>query len=279
MPKQATKVRYFSVTITPKDGTHIAWKQVKGWMVENTTRWSFQLEKGKEAGKLHYQCHLYVEKQTRDTRIAKSILESFEANVHCRPCASITGSEFYSMKEDTRVDGPWADKKVYLGQDVNAVKNDPFPWQKSIIDEIESDPDDRTIHWIMNTKGNVGKSKLSKYLGYTKKATRVPLGTATQIKTYVIASGPARAYLVDLPRVCGTSESQRDLFSALEEIKNGDIISAMYGKVQTMFMACPHLFIFSNEKPNYAYASADRWKVWHVDESRTLQKGPDPSPI
>lgn len=276
MPKQAKKVCYFLVTITPK--TFYDHGCLKKLFREYATRWTFQLEKGEKEGKLHYGCHLYFLKATRNTAIAKWLKDRLpqESLVDVRPCASIMGSEFYCIKDDTRQAGPWSDHFIYKGQDLNEVSTSPHPWQAEVIKIVEAEPDDRTIMWIMNCVGNVGKSKLAKYLKYKKLAARIPLGTATQLKTNVIAKGAKRAYLVDLPRVQGTSEHERDLFSAIEEIKNGDVEAAMHGKCHELMMMPPHVICFSNAPPNYALASKDRWKCFHITDDLSLKSGWDP---
>lgn len=248
-------------------------------------RWCFQLERGEDKGKLHFQCRVELQKKARAGTVASRIRGWLELrgcdpaeDVHVRPEHDAAAHEFYCMKEDTRVAGPWADRPIYRGGDLTVMEK-PFPWQQTVMDSISGDADDRTINWIVQPEGCIGKSKLCKFLRYNKKAARVPLGTATQLKTFVIALGPWPAYLVDLPRVRGSQESQKDLFSALEEIKNGDITSAMYGKVQEMMMMPPHVWIFSNEEPNRAFASADRWRVWAIDEDRRLVRHRAPEEV
>ena len=101
----------------------------------------------------------------------------------------------------------------------------------------------------------------------TDDVARVGLGSATQIKTSIIEKGAHRAYMVDLPRVRGSDERQQELFSALEEIKNGWVESPMYGKSAELLMEPPHIHIFSNELPNLTYASMDRWKIWMIEDA------------
>ena len=72
--------------------------------------------------------------------------------------------------------------------------------------------------------------------------------------------------MVDLPRVRGSDERQHELFSALEEIKNGWVESPMYGKAAELLMEPPHIWIFSNELPNISMCSLDRWHIWHLYE-------------
>lgn len=186
---------------------------------------------------------------------------------------TVAALDFYCTKIETRTGGPWFDasyevptrKRKYEGADLTCMEA-PLTWQASVIDWLKGVADDRTIRWIWNKEGNAGKSKLIKYLCFKKLANKVPLGTATQLKTAVCDRGECGAYLVDLPRVSGNAESQRDLFSALEDIKNGFVETAMYGKPRSLFMEPPHVVIFSNELPDLRFASADRWKVYELKD-------------
>lgn len=232
-------------------------------------RWIFQKEVGKVAGKLHWQGRVQLETKKRCTTLLRELSTSLSIapeRITIRPEADAVGSFNYCCKEDTRVGGPWADSPIYLGKDLTCMSK-PLPWQTSVIDLVRSEPDDRSIYWICDPVGNNGKSKLCKWLRWKKLATRVPLGTATQIKTSVIEKGAARCYLVDLPRVRGGDESRFALFSAIEDIKNGWVESSMYGKDAELMMEPPHVVVFSNEMPDFGMASVDRWRVY------TLEKG------
>ncbi len=169
------------------------------------------------------------------------------------------------MKAESRVDGPWADKPIYMRKDLNCMNN-PFPWQASVIKALKLPPDDRTINWVVDHGGNIGKSKLVKFLHVHKLAQRIPQGTATQIKTFVIAVGASNAYLVDLPRTSGEYESDDCIFSALEDLKNGFVVSGMYGKVQQLLMEPPHLWVFANRAPPVSKMSLDRWRVRYIKD-------------
>jgi len=181
--------------------------------------------------------------------------------------ASNDGKEslkLYAMKDDTRIAGPWADRPIYLGKDLACMKL-PFQWQKDMKEIMESEPDDRTVYWVDDGPGGVGKSKLCKYMRMKGKCKRIPLGNATQLKTNAVAAGAQRCYVVDLPRTIGSTEKMSDLISAIEEIKNGWVVSAMHGKEHELLMEPPHVIVFSNMPPPFALMSADRWKVYKVD--------------
>lgn len=264
MSTPKSSVWIFSVTwfsdITAQSTAHKAFEQL-------AKRFVYQYEKCPTTGNTHLQGYVNLKKKVLGGKRLASMLCGLGLNgVTCTPASNAgkTALQQYCMKEETRVAGPFADHPIYLGQDL-ACMSQPRPWQQTIIDMIKQTPDDRTIHWICDLGGNVGKSKLLKYLCFNKKAKRVPLGNATQIKTNVFAQGAHRCYVVDLPRTTGSMESMKDLISALEEIKNGWVSSAMYGKYQELMMQPPHVFVISNEYPPVQMMSMDRWKLYSIN--------------
>jgi len=284
MSKTPNQLYLFSVLIRFKDSKQTDPKDYSAHVIDfirvlKPTDYIFQLERGAE-GNLHYQCFIKLEVK-KYLQFMQDILNTdkyeWMGENGVQPC-SVRGAEAlrtYCMKsDDTFVKGPWTLRPIYQGEDLEEMSH-PLPWQQTLIDQINGLVCRRTIYWIHNAQGNCGKSVLCKWLKYTKVAKGVPFGTATQIKTNVIAQGPCRVYLVDIPRCTGKDESQRDLFSALEKIKDGDVQSAMNGKNHELFMAPPHLFVFSNDLPNLSHASADRWVVRtinHIDDVITLPK-------
>jgi len=265
MSDPKSSVWIFSITwftdLASQSVAHKAFEQL-------AKRFVYQFEKCPTTGAIHLQGYVNLRKKSYYTgkKLGATLSALGLKGVTCKPASNAgkVALQSYCMKDETRVAGPFADHPIYLGQDLNCMSN-PRPWQKSVMDIIEKEPDDRTIHWICDLGGNVGKSKLLKYLCYKKKAKRVPLGNATQIKTNVFAQGAHRCYVVDLPRTTGNQESMKDLISALEEIKNGWVSSAMYGKYQELMMQPPHVFVISNEYPPVAMMSLDRWKLYSIN--------------
>jgi hypothetical protein len=78
--------------------------------------------------------------------------------------------------------------------------------------------------------------------------------------------GPKRAYFIDLPRTQGYYDKKGDLLSVIEEVKNGHVMSSIYGKGGILMIPPPHIFIFSNEALNYQSLSKDRWEVYTLTE-------------
>ena len=112
----------------------------------------FQEETG-ESGTPHLQGYLKFEPKQRPMTIFK-----LYPTIHWEKCRSPADAIKYCTKSDTRT-GNIYNKKIPIPKPLKLIKN-LYEWQTKIIDIIKTEPDDRTIHWIWETKGNRGKSAL-----------------------------------------------------------------------------------------------------------------------
>lgn len=267
MPKANNQLYRWSVTIQ-KDGKVEEGDLPAKALVEETLRlwgakhWVYQHER---VTRDHWQMSVQLASKKRRTWLLRNLAPGLEAKwVTPSPSAS-TGAFNYCMKADSRIAGPFSDKPIYQGRDLECMKN-PLPWQQEVIDMVNAPPDDRTIVWIYEPVGGVGKSKLLKYLHVNGMACKVPVATAGQLRSAMIAKGAHRCYVVDLPRVLGKDDAVADIFAALEELKNGWVETAFYGKPGELLMDPPHVIVMANVKPNLKLASKDRWKVFQLVE-------------
>ncbi len=243
-------------------------------------KWVFQEEEGDKTNRPHYQMRLNLQKAGRCVK--QTLLDAFRAggfdveqltpSPESNNGIAKDGSLFYCTKVESRLRGPWADdsftapkkKRKYEGEDLSCMKK-PYGWQKHVIEEIDKPTDDRKINWVYNPSGNCGKTKLQKYMCFHGKAKRISMGLAHQIKTSLATTRPdTDCFVMNIPRVSGKEEAQKELFSAIEEIKDGWVSGVMFGKEEEWFFNPPHVWIFSNEKPNEALASKDRWRIWEL---------------
>lgn len=234
----------------------------------------FQLEKGQESGRLHFQCNLRLknpETQTELRKKLKSILREFYANgcLTIRPTHDTKKSDFYCMKDETRVAGTMPvlfPNDVYIGQDL--IKKF-LPWQQSLFSIVMGDPHDRKIPLVCDESGNKGKSLLAKTLAYHHDACVIPLGlTSAQMKSAIVDNGPKKIYILDLPR---NNKSYQEIFDTIEEVKRGFVISCFHGKLKQLFMSRPHIVCFTNEWPQLDLLSFDMWDLYHISSSMELE--------
>lgn len=213
--------------------------------------WIFQFEEG-ETGYLHYQGWCKVTK-LRLPEVRKIIPHAFWLP------SSGAAAETYAMKSETRLAGPFSFPYRYSGEDlINQLR----PWQSGVLRIISEPPDSRKIYWYYDTKGNVGKTALAKYLCFHHKARLI--GGKTADALFAATDGYRERYpifIVDIPRAQGNKVP----YAALEALKNGLGFSSKYESKQ--YMGPPaHVFVFANMPPDRNMLSEDRWVVDCLDE-------------
>jgi len=246
--------------------------------------YAFQLEKGEESGREHYQCALRLKVRRRKSTLINIVEVEFPKSAAAfqfeRMYGTFNEAVAYATKSETRLGSPVSSLPLYDGADVEFLDNIDrrHPWQKDIISKIclpdslrASPADDRSIVWITDQQGNSGKSKFTKFMCLRVRNTiKVAFGTTTQMRNAVIEAGAKQIYIVDIPRTLGQDESMLSLFSLLEDLKNGFVVSSMYGKNRQLFMGPPHVIVFTNQACPVDRLSNDRWQEYFIDNKKRL---------
>lgn len=138
-------------------------------------------------------------------------------------------------------------------------------WQKEVLEYIKNDPDDRTINWYYGP-GGIGKTTFTKYLIEKHNAVMVA-GKGADVRnaicTYLKDTGNFPELVVfPIPK---SFNSEYLSYEALENIKDMCFYSGKYEGGQVCG-PCPHLFVFSNEPPEYRKLSTDRWRIVNIEE-------------
>lgn len=133
-------------------------------------------------------------------------------------------------------------------------------------------PDDRTINWYHDDKGNVGKSALVKYLCMKENAMLIS-GKGADIKFQISTAEFYPDIIVyDIPRKSRGYVN----YTALEEIKNGIFSSTKY-ESKMVIMPTPHIYCFANFEPDFGAMSEDRWNVINLGLSDLSPQEEDPT--
>lgn len=220
----------------------------------NCDKYGWQEEVGKE-GTPHLQIALYY----KNARTFDSVKKDFP-KCHIENAKSLQAILKYCTKEDTRVGKPHT----------NAVKDPlegrtPRPFQQKIIDLISEEPDDRSIHWYVDTKGGIGKTSLAKHLclKYPNKILYVT-GKAADIKygitSFIDAGNDLRACILDFTR----STENYISYEAIESIKNGIFYNTKFESKMVIYNS-PHVICLANFPPDREKLSADRWVITNLD--------------
>lgn len=246
-----------------------------------SSKWQFQEEKGASR---HYQCCFQTDirqrKSTILNNIAKSKLNKDNTNTFIAmfTISPMQGSweqaVSYCSKDDTRIGETYSSETKYSRKDIQSLDEleTRFPWQQQIITELLDktedyfkDPDDRTIIWITDKQGCSGKSKLVKWFASNfNDVCKISFGSSSQIRSALISIGSKKCYFVDIPRTLGNDEDIDAVISALEDLKNGYLVSVFYGRYNSLIFDPPHVVVFSNMDCPKTKMSRDRWKEYSI---------------
>lgn len=235
----------------------------------SSKRWVFQLEIS-DKGYKHYQGRISLIKK----KDLSSLVSFFKTNypdfsgVHFSPTSkevAITNNFNYVLKDDTRVEGPWADtdeERILTKQMELYLKWGNLPWQ-SKLQEMASQFNLRTIDLIYDQDGNNGKSLFSEHMEYIGLSEEVPpYRLMDDIFQWVCTRPIKKNYIFDLPRGM-KKDKLADFYSGIEVIKNGVAYDKRHRATKIRFDR-PRVFVFSNTLPEFGLMSKDRWKVWTI---------------
>jgi len=221
-------------------------KELYDKLLPHCREFYFQLEQGEETGFMHWQgCMRLKEKERRAQ--AKDILG--DSTAHLEPIKNWNAAKNYVQKSQTRVNGPWNHDSVWI-KTITELR----PWQKEAERIMLEEPDDRTIFWIWDARGNMGKTVFCKYMIVKHNACCIGNGKSADI-SYAIQDHP-KIVILNLTR----SIEGRVNYAAIESIKDGLIFSGKFNSKMKVFN-CPHVFIFANFEPDTSKMSEDRWEI------------------
>jgi len=134
------------------------------------------------------------------------------------------------------------------------------PWQLALDQKLNQQPD-RSVIWMYETTGNVGKTWMSSYLRITRSAVVLQIAKKADL-AHIISKNISDVYIFDLAR-SSEEGSVSVVYELMEQLKNGYIISGKYDSKSFSF-AQPHVVVFANYPPDRSKLSADRWDVTNI---------------
>lgn len=211
-------------------------------------KYCFQEEKG-ENGTNHLQ-GVVVWKIRKELNYIKRI----NPKIHWEICKNLRASVEYCSKALTR-NGVCK----YKGFNINIVDIPEYNLErfKDIDDIVNGKGDFRKIYWVVDVKGNTGKTCYCKNKLLTKGIPVIRGGKSNDINNFVYNwKGDMNTFLFDIPRCHEGFVS----YNAIEQIKDGMLFN---GKYETGFRCfnTPNIIIFANFEPELFKLSNDRWVV------------------
>lgn len=249
-----------------------------------TTKATFQLEKGEVRQKEHFQGVFSLKGPRKSKTQTLNQFKVWFKNVSgltLTPVHSREAVEAYVTKEKGRIRGPF-----HVGseeKDDPTMANLPLrEWQKKIFAILTGIYrvvlQDRKIILVTNPLGGAGKSMFTKWLRIGQKllvSRKLPVSSVDRLTAATFATTQKEKvdlFTVDLPRTISKSLSLTDIFHTLEEIKNGYLVDTMYGKYNEGLFDPPLVVVFTNFKFEelQPFMSEDRWVVFKLGPNQEL---------
>lgn len=236
------------------------YEKLKEFGHTNTVRFVIGEEIGKN-GTPHLQGYFY-HKHSQSFERMKSVC----ANAHWERSKGSPDQNFKYCTKDGKFIQNGFEKKECFKDKLNEKLLKKYEgvewkdWQKSLLSKIKEKADSRTINWIVDYKGNSGKSYLTKYLALTKEVI-IADGKKDNIFNQVNRKlnedkKEFEIVLLDIPR---SSEGYIN-YGVLEQLKNGLIYSGKYEGGLCLFDDV-HVIVFANFMPDRSQFSEDRWNI------------------
>lgn len=231
-------------------------QQMKCYCEKECIAYVYQLEIGKQ-GTPHLQGYWEFKNPRYFTGLKKDW-----PTIHLEKCRDTAAAKAYCQKDDTKA-GPTErnDKRIRKITDplANVILH---PWQQNIKNMLTTVPDNRTIHWIYDSNGNMGKTTLAKHLCIhhpgkvlymSGKSSDIKYGVKTFLDN---PENDLKMVIFDFTRTTENFIS----YQAMEEVKNGLFYNTKYESCMCVFDS-PHIVVMANFKPNLEAMSTDRWNI------------------
>lgn len=130
----------------------------------------------------------------------------------------------------------------------------PKEWQRELEADLNAEPDDRTIRFVVDTEGGKGKTWFIRYFltKYPDKTQVLSIGKIADVAYAVDAT--KSVFLFNVPRN-GMEHLQ---YRVLENIKDKMVFSPKYQSGMKFLNHNSHVYVFCNEHPDEEALSADR---------------------
>lgn len=235
--------------------------ELKSLFATHTKKWAFQLERG-DSGYVHYQGRVSLKQKVRKPQLLSLIPGTFKWSITSNENRD---NDFYAIKTDTRIDGPWTDKDEpppYIPRQVRGITL--RPWQQHIIDDADV-WNTRHINIILDVMGGHGKSTIKTYTRSHQLGRFIPfVNDYKDLMRIVMDCKKEKLYIIDIPRAI-QKDKLYQFYAGLETLKDGYAYDDRYHFKDECF-DCPNIWVFTNRLPDASLLSRDRWRIWTIEE-------------
>lgn len=234
----------------------------------------------------HFQIHLSLIKKRRRSDILKickaNQVTQILAKAYWCPSSNngLCKAEFYAMKLDTRIEGPWSDmdeETIPMPRHLQHI-TEWKPWQQTLLDLLNYNRSSRTVYVLLDKKGGLGKSSLviKTVVERFMNAKSIPAYCSPNIFLDTMAACMAQIrddtelLWIDMPRAMAKSK-QNGFWAAVENVKSGVCFDPRYQFKQKYFSS-PAVCVMTNTIPSdlKKMLSADRWCFLQVIDNELV---------
>jgi hypothetical protein len=139
-------------------------------------------------------------------------------------------------------------------------------WQSDLYGLLQLPVCDRTIHFVVDYWGNQGKTWFAKYYTWMRSLEDDVLTirpTKRENMAYIFTDALLERHLRTIFVDCSRDIVDHLNYGFFEELKDGCVCSGKYGSRMVHFEPV-HVIVLMNSDPDLSKLSADRPKVWHL---------------
>ena len=234
-------------------------QHILGWLKRYSSKWVFGFEEA-ETGTPHIQGY----SEFKNAKSLDVLKKNMSSRAHFeRAKGTLKQNYDYTTKDGNYRYGGFNPDKIAWTCCIKHL----YHWQEKVINIINEKPDNRTIHWFWEAKGNTGKTTLQKHimmnfahvLPLSGKGADMKMGVVNYLKT--VGELP-EIILINIPR---TNLSYLS-YTGMEEVKDMFFFSGKY-EGGVVCGPSPHILCFANEPPISENVSLDRWKIHKIGSS------------
>lgn len=139
-----------------------------------------------------------------------------------------------------------------------------FQWQQDLYDYLKLPPDDRQIVFIVDKKGNSGKTWFARYYSQLHKNAQLMEPAKKADMAYALQDD-LRVLFVNVTR----QQQEHFQYSFFESLKDGHVFSPKYESMTRKFNKV-HIVVLMNQAPNMELLSEDRYKIVELRDGSAL---------
>lgn len=130
-----------------------------------------------------------------------------------------------------------------------------YDWQSQLVEQLSVPPDSRTIIFVVDKKGNTGKSHFCAYVEKNLENVQIMKCGKRDDMAFEL-DDTVKILVIDVSR----SSSEFLNYQFLEDVKDGRVFSPKYESYTKRFNA-PHVVVMMNDDPKMDKLSEDRYSI------------------